>query len=122
MPSIEGQGRYQSAILWEASGYDNNGMPTVLAPEGILVRWDIASSGMQAPNTNSIKQTIEVVVNREIPIGSIMWKGTAADLPAAPEDLMKVVGYRETPCIKGRKFQRTVTLELYGNTLPTIVT
>lgn len=120
MPSIERQGRLQTALLWNILGEDAQG-ESVLEhdPTEIVVRADL---GKGTGGFNAIRSSL--TVDREIKIGSIVkldstldnWLGTSsADIAG---EYLKVVAYHETPDLKNRNTRKTVRLELYRGTPP----
>lgn len=121
MPPVETFERRQKAQYWAYSGVDGHGDPTVSAVATLTVRWEWGRrEGMDALG-NTIALDATVFVDREIPINSIMWRGTAAELAATTSPTYYIVtDYRETPDLKNRNFRREVTLMRHGNSLPTI--
>jgi hypothetical protein len=122
MSKIETQDRYQKAVLWQSSGYDDYGKYLRLAPIELSVRWEEGRRQSSSPEDTVIAIDATVFVDREIPIGSIMWKGKQKDLPASPTGLKEVVSYKEVPDIKGRVSQRSVSLARYNEQLPDLAT
>ncbi len=120
MPSLETACLNQKAVLWNATGFDRNGEPTIESATGdeIDVRWETGQREAIDPNGNVIAVDEVVVVDRAITIGSVLFKGPEDDLASPPVSLKQVVTYSETPDIKGRKFRRVVGLIRYSNELP----
>lgn len=118
MPPIETWGRFQKAVLWRNGGYDNYGEVKVLDPVEIDVRWEDTHNETVDPNGNVVAKTAQVVVNQDIAIGSILWKGELADLPSPVTNLHQVIGKTETPDLKNRNIRRQLTLMRYKNSLP----
>jgi hypothetical protein len=63
----------------------------------------------------------EVWVDREIAIGSMLWKGDLENLPSPATAIYVVIAYSETPDIKGRVYERVVSVQRFKNSLPTVV-
>lgn len=117
---LETTARKQYAVLWAASGYDNDGEETVSAGIEIDVRWVFGEvEGTDKRGTpDSLDAT--VVVDRVVETGSIMRLGRLSAVPSPPTDLYRVVNYNETPDLKARNYRREVTLRRHKDDLPTI--
>ena len=113
--------RHQTAVLWEQSGYDSNGQPTVGYPEEIECRWEDVTRQIMGEQDTPIAISAEVWVDVSVAKGSMLWKGALIDLPDTVTAVMEVVGYDETPDIKGRVFERVLYLQRYREALPTVV-
>lgn len=96
----------------------------VSMPQELRVRWIDGRSEAFDPQGQPTALDATVIVDREIPIGSIMWKGKLDDLlgTAGPEDatLHQVVTVTYTPGIKARTTRRRVGLVRFRQTLPHI--
>jgi len=121
MPPIETFHRHQTAVLWAANGTDNNGRRTVAAPVEIKVRWEDGAIESILPDGDPVLLDANVVVAQEVPMGSIMRKGTLASVPTPPTNLMEVNQRRYTPDLKDRKTRRVLMLIRFKDKLPTIV-
>jgi hypothetical protein len=116
--------RTQKAVLWEAVGVSDEGEPTrAAAPVEVLVRWQTRRDEAGDPLAGVVARDVTVVVDRDVPIGSILWEGSLADLVALPPGtgpvpLLEVVGITKTPDLKGRAVRRTATLRRYKDVLP----
>jgi hypothetical protein len=121
MPSIEIVGLSQKAVLWALSSYDKRGEPTVITAAEIDVRWEWSKRVVMSKDGTPIALSAEVMVDRVIAPGSIMWLGELTAVPSPPTNLHEVVGYDETPDIKNREYQRNVSLTKWRDVLPTIV-
>ena len=122
MPPPESAHRNQKAVLWAADGFDDYGVPKVDAAVEIDVRWDPNQSEAVDPQGNTIAVDATVVVGQDIAIGSRMWLGTLEDynaLATAPQ-FMEVSRFDKTPNIKGRVFNRIVSLVNSSKELPTL--
>lgn len=111
------------AVLWEATGIDDYGNPTISStPVDVAVRWETTKRRGGDPNSDAAATDIKAVVGRTVPLGSAMWIGRIADLPGTAElpesDVMRVVDYTEVPDVKGRYLRRQVTLVKAGDALP----
>lgn len=126
MPAMEKWGKFQDAVLWACTGYDGNGQPAVSAtPTQIRVRWD--DTYRQSAGRDGSPLVIEAVVstNRDIPIGSLVWKGREADLPESGTtilNVMEVHSIESVPDLKNRAAYREYNLKRFknqvGNTVP----
>lgn len=125
MPPLEKLDRKQLALLWALTDtVDDFGVASVSAVRELKVRWNHTSrEGLDAQGLGVVIEA-DVVVDRDISEGSVMWLGGLDDLPGTatvPEqDLMEVVSFKKTPDIKGRNFFRTVSLKRRSNVLPAI--
>lgn len=134
MPAFETMDRRQYALLWERSGTNSYGEPTVSVGVELNptvsdggVRWVHKSQLMLDPLGNTIQVDATVVVNRDVEIGSIMWEGGLDDVPGtgtsgAPPDgqLMEVVTKDRATDLKNRYTRRTLGLKRFNGTLPTV--
>ena len=124
MTSIERVSIPQKAVLWVFSSFDNYGQPIVSAPEEIEIEWPQNLSESNANQDSKNSASDQVVVNESIALHSILWFGKEEDLPsgtAPPTPLYTVTGRSTQPDIKGRAFRYTLTVQLFSNTLPTVV-
>ena len=121
MPAVEITGLKQKAVLWRLAGYSSDGNPTVYDPEEINTRWDDGDSQILGKDGSPISINASIMVEGEIDLGSLLWKGKLADLPASPSPLVEVMGLEVVPDIKIRKYQRTLSCSRYGKPLPDIV-
>lgn len=124
MPAPELWGRFQKAVLWVRMGYDRNGQPVVSAhPIEINVRWDDTYRQVASPKGTPTVIEAVAVVDRDIPIGSLMWLGTLASLPGTgsspTQDVMEVHSFNGIPDLKNRVEYREVNLKRFKNVLGT---
>lgn len=124
MTSLETSSLHQKAVLWEYSGLDRYGDVTVSSPSEIDVRWEKSVAENTGPETSAETSTIEVVVDQDIAIGSILRLGTLSSISdledSEIDELYQVVDNTKIPDIKGRSFYRSVTLNRRSNSLPTV--
>ena len=113
MPPIEEDELDQTALLWERIGTNDNGEPLLsLLPQEIDVRWENQFGGLGAISDES-KYDVRIVVDRDIPKGSILrlgdlsdWQGTGSALDE--QDLVEVVFSFKVPDLKAREYRRVV--------------
>lgn len=117
MPAFERRDRYQTAVLWQATGsFDNYAVPIVTPPVEVQVRWKGGQSEAVGPDGQTITLDATAVVDRLIPIGSRMWLGTLRQWYSAPgsggEDnqVSEVKTCSGTPDIKDRNVAYKVGL------------
>lgn len=113
MPPMETVNLYELAVLWEPTGLDQFGQPTVaVAASGveICVRWEEKLNEEVGPESTPVSTPDVVFVDRVIAIGSQIRRGAKADLPSTLDELREVIDYSEIPDVKGRNRQRTITL------------
>lgn len=134
MPPPETFERHDRAVLLEFAGVDSYGEIVRRAPVELTVRWETADvflpggrREVRDPQGNTIALDALVVVAREIPVDSLMWKGTleewvgsgtgtGSDSPTS--ELMIVKWYSEIPDLKGRHVRRLVGLMKYRSEVP----
>jgi len=125
MPTLETGDLDQKAVYWPYDSLDTYARKKVSATYVELdVRW--LEGQVEVTDTNGDTITVDalVVVDREIAIGSVMWKGEEADLPdplTGLTDIKEVVNYKETPDVKGIETRRVCHLMKYGDNLPETV-
>jgi hypothetical protein len=123
MPPIETDERNQAAVLWPAAAPDAYGRAQVGDPVELDVRWEWRLSEMTDPEGSRITVDATVVVDRDVPIHSLMGLGELADWDATGTgpgdfDRMEVVARRITPDIDGREIRRTLGLRRYRSSNP----
>lgn len=123
MPDIETACRNQRAVLWMASAtaVSDDGKRKVAAAVEIKVRWENRREETTDSQGQAVSVTAEVVVDRDVIVGSILWLGALDDIASPPVNLQKVVAFDKIPDVKGTKYRRTVRLTRHHNTLPPLV-
>lgn len=120
---IETACRFQKALYWAKSTYDNYGQPVLEETAAELdVRWENVNKDVLDSQGNTISADAVVVVDRDIEVGSVMWLGCLADVEGTsliPESqLREVVSFSSVPDIKGRYYRRVAYLKRLHDTLP----
>lgn len=118
MPAPERSHRKQAAVLWPANGIDRYGQVTVGSPVEIRVQWSDSKTEALDPQGNKVSLDATVIVNRDVAIGSHMWKGelqdwygTGSDTTTEPDtEIMQVKTVNDSPDIRNRSRTRTVGL------------
>lgn len=117
MPKLSERNLYQKAVLWAATpNVDDYGEAVVSEPVEISCRWIDRRSETVDDTGSPLSLDATVIVDREIPQGSKLWKGTLESWQtgtgSAGNDtrVMYVRTYRETPGIKNRYLVRKVGL------------
>ena len=118
MPTPELSHRLQKAVLWQKTGIDRYGQPTVGAPVEIFVRWNDVRREVLDKEGNTIALDATAVVAQTIEVGSRMWLGALANWVGTgsvgnEDDVCYVKTYNETPDLKNRIAMRTVGLMRY---------
>lgn len=106
--SVETTELRQKAVLWARTGVDASADPTFGSPIEIDTRWEDAQGNARGQKGESESRSVTVFVDREISLGSKLWLGELADLPASPTGLIEVVAYDAVPDLKARHYRRTV--------------
>lgn len=130
MPAFETMDRHQKVLLWEWLGADAVNEPVFDAPVEIIVRWVAKQSIVTNAQGQPVTAMVEVVVDRDVTLGSIMWLApeqgrhskSAIDQwyddsgsAGHTEQLMEVVSTPVTPSICGKFTRRTLSLSIYKN-------
>ena len=119
MPVIEVMNLFRKAVLWTKSGVNDYGVATVeIDPIEINSRWETAPTESGASDNEVQSSQSSVIVDRDIEVGSVIWLGTLADLPAPESQLMQVMSFTKVPDIKCRKFHRSVMVKRFTDSLP----
>lgn len=118
MPGPEVSSMHQDALLWLITSVNENNEPTFGDPIELKVNWKYTREETVDSRGRPMAIDAEVKVDREIAIGSAMWKGALDDWDDALQDeLMYVATYSETPSIDARHFERMVGLRRYREDL-----
>lgn len=127
MPDIETAWRYQKAVVWMAvdNEFTTDGQHKVSAPIELTVRWENVRREATDAQGNTILIEAVVVVDRLIPVGSVMWEGSMVSLPGTSEtpdsDVMEVLSCSEIPDINNQYVRRVCNLMRRSDRLPEIV-
>ena len=89
------------------------------------MRWNTRRNRALDPQGNTILLDASAVVEREIPVGSIVWLGELAEWSGTGSgdvetELMEVKTYRETPDVRNGEVRRVIGMMKYKGVLPTI--
>jgi hypothetical protein len=81
MPPLESLDRYESALLWEATGESNDNGDPLVSPTPVEIRVRIVYKMRQSvdPNGNVIGVDAMMHANREIAVGSRVWEGSLSE-------------------------------------------
>ncbi len=109
MPPIETADLEQTAALWAATGgYDRYGEPEVAAsPVDVACRWNDAKGEVGGADGHRISYDASVVLDREVPVGSRMYLGSAEDWAGTGSggtvsEVLRVVHMAVTVSLKNR--------------------
>jgi hypothetical protein len=119
MPPLETCDLRQTAVLWNVTGQDRHGKPTVSNPIQIRVRWVLNDSQVVDPFGNTVASSGTVITDRPIDNMALMWLGKLVDLPSPPTDIHQVIKVNTTPDIKNRNTRFDYILMRYAQALPT---
>jgi len=124
MPDQEVAYLQHKAVVWFRVGTDRYAQPMVAQPVQLDVRWNEKLHEVLDAHGNVIQADVEVVLDRPVPVGSMMWNGTLDILPAdtltPPSDVRQVIGYNATSDLKGRAIYRTASLMRWKDALPQV--
>ena len=125
MPPLESLDLYDRAVLMEFISQDDYGQPLVREAEEIDCQWEEAQSESRDPQGNVIAIDATVVVDREVPTDSIIWKGELVDWlgtgSGGGDDpiLMRVARVGAIHDLQGRDFRRVLYLQRVRGTKAT---
>ena len=119
MPDVETILRNQDAAYWAKVGDDRYGTTKVSAGIPLRVRWEEKQGEMLSPTGETISTDAQVVVAREVLVGSIMHLGKATTTPTSK--IFQIVAYDRIPDVDNRWIRRTVGLKRYTDTMPQVV-
>jgi hypothetical protein len=105
-------------VMWSVQGADSFGVPRVSAPVEFRCRWQLGKGVANSSSSNVHNLVGKAAVDQVIPLEVIVWKGRLEDLPSTPENLMEVVGYKESEDIKCENVRRTIMLSAWNGRLP----
>lgn len=109
--SIITKARKQKAVFWEKEGVDVYGQPTYSNPVEIGVRWDDTAENFIDENGTVQVSRAEVMVDRVVPVGSLLKLGVLSDLE--PETPPRQQGAYEVRQLKQHpNFRATETLRI----------
>lgn len=126
MANIEKAWRYQEVTCWYKVGVDAYSEPIVSQPIQLNVRWQLVHEEVVNAKGDTIALESKVVVDRDIPEGSIFWFGELSDWYGTGSnngdlELMQVVTINKATNIKGRHIRRVLGLMRRSDPLPTII-
>ena len=120
---IETSDRHQSIVVWYYQDIDRTGEPTVSAtPLYLKCRW--RDELITLSTLNDKESIATLVVDRDIPELSVVWKGSKTQLPDDLDnltDLYQVISKKSSPDIKNQEVRRKIYLKRFANTFPTTV-
>lgn len=115
MPFEGVRGLVHKAAYWQCVGRDINAQAVLSAnPIDLNVRWDDTHRQVADADGNLIAIDATAVVDRDIPIGSVMWKGSIQLMPGSAQmpdrDVFEVVMFNNVPDFRGRFTYREVNM------------
>jgi hypothetical protein len=126
MPDIETSDLLQQAMYWRANGVTGvSGEMKVEAGIEIPVRWEDAYREVIGPSGQKIGLTADVMADRDIKLGSILWLGSLEEWSntgsgADETELYQVITKEVTPDIRAINTRWKLGLMRYRHSLPTI--
>lgn len=127
MPPLQDVSRTGWAVLWPFVRWVGDGEPAVGEPDEVKVNLVVKRTERRLADGTSIVYDGVARVGQEIAIGSLLWAGRFADLPAGTGtfseldgELYKVDAYHEQGDAKGRATNRQVMLTRFKGSLPAV--
>lgn len=120
MPHFTVKHLKQRAVYYAFSHSGGDGDPIVSAGVEINCRREYKIPLTIEGEASTLTYDTMYWVASAVIVGSIIWFGAIADLPATPTDLKEVVFYGEIPGVKARRFERIILLNKWNDSLPTI--
>lgn len=120
MTSIETVNLKQFAVYWPYVGRDPHGEPVVGDPVEVPCRYEAGMIASIQESTEPIGSPAIFDIDRDMMIGGRLWPGRLADLAGTGQVItgaFSITDFNKIPDIKGRKFQRYVTVTKLGNIL-----
>lgn len=123
MPSPEVSDRPHDAVYWPFVRYDGNGEVIVSSQAVALkVRWNDVFRQITDPKGNLVTIDAAIIVDRIIPVGSIIWRGNINDLdpvsPVPPDSIRLVKVSNSTDDLKGRHTMNWIGAMRYRDKMP----
>lgn len=115
---LETADRYQNAVLRQKTGVNAVGQPTLGTAAKVKVRWEDKLTETLDAQGNVVTAAAVVVVDREVTVGSIIWKGTTTSPTDGTTQLYEVISYSEVPDVLNREVRRQVLLNKYSMKMP----
>ena len=121
MPIPEESDLPHKAVLWEFVGHDRQGQPRVAAPVEIDCFWVNTNRRVLSADGNEVQITARVRVDREIPDGSILWRGELDDFENnGRQPLVRAEAVLEADDVKGQFTERQLMVSRFRGKLPTV--
>jgi hypothetical protein len=120
-------------LLWPATGgFDSRGEPAVaLFSQQILVNWNSNRRDMLDPQGTKISVDASVVVDIDVPIGSLFWRGDRDELAEdmgetgtgsdmlPDEGFLRAVAFKENTDFRGSVVRREMGLKRLHDSMQT---
>jgi hypothetical protein len=122
MPAFESMDLIHRAVYWEPSGVDDDGNKTIVSSTGVEIpcRWDDTPSEVRDRKGNVLSYDGSAIVDQDLIVGGILWRGRLNDLPDPLVDLRQVWQFLTADDLKGRNIRRKVLFMRFTDTLPTV--
>lgn len=125
-PIIITTGLTDKTVAWVTSGVSNElGQQQVLGPDEIWSRWELGTRLISDALVESYNAAGIVYLGEPLAVGTLLWKGSLAELPVPPVSLtglFKIVEYREIPDRKGRRVRLSAIVAETKEVLPDVIT
>mgnify|MGYP003626751107 CR=1 FL=1 len=117
---VETENLPQKAVLLTKSGADMYGKPTTAAAVEIDCRWENVTETVNESPDKVVSTIANIVVDRDIAKGSILWLGSIIDFVSPYTELHEVYLFSKIPDLKGRNFRRRVKTIRFTDKLPSL--
>lgn len=127
MPPVETADLRQAVLVWRATGrYDDLGRELVAAPVELPARWTLRRSHAAGPDGTRVAVDATAAVAADVPVGSRVWLGPAADwygtgsgsalgdgVNGKEAEVLEVVTAAAATDLKGRHTRRELGLRFH---------
>lgn len=123
MPPLETKDLNESAVVWIFQAYDRNAEPLCSPPVQIPVRWERAQKEIADAMGTKLTIDVELATNLDVPLNSILWYGTLAQVRANPpaQDIYEAIYRIHAFDLKTRYNRWEGGLRRYKNVIPKTV-
>lgn len=122
MPPMEQQSRTTKVVYWASAGFDNYGEYKITEDAiQLVVRWNAVKSEAKDAKGKTISIVVEIIADRQLEIGSIIWVGRLLSLPdplSGIANLYQLMTVDITTSVCGKFTYYGYGLAKFSNSLP----